>query len=101
MTRAQSLAIISDALARTDDVTLAAAAAHLSVVAKQDKPTAADLIEALPTDSDLPRDLSPRELALIEQSKQDFQAGRTFTIDEASAYIDAALERRRRARSEI
>jgi hypothetical protein len=43
----------------------------------------------------LPRTLTPREAALIEQSKEDFMAGRTYTVTEARTYVDEALARRR------
>lgn len=55
----------------------------------------ADFVEDVAASNDLPRPLTERELALIEQSKTDFRAGRTLSIDEARAYIDAGLARRR------
>ncbi len=58
----------------------------------------ADFVEDVATSDGLPRPLTDRELALIEQSKQDFKAGRTFSPDEARAYIDAGLARRREQR---
>jgi hypothetical protein len=96
MTRDQSLAVIADALAHTDDATLEAAAAHLSVAARRQQPTAVDVVEAMPTDSFLPRNLTAHELALIEQSKADFREGRTYGLENANAYIEAALRKRSR-----
>jgi hypothetical protein len=49
----------------------------------------------------LPRTLTPREMALVEQSKADFKAGRTYTVTEARIYIDEALARRRVQRAKV
>ena len=40
-----------------------------------------------------------RETALIEQSKEDFKAGRTYTVTEARAYVSGTLARRRALRT--
>jgi hypothetical protein len=47
-------------------------------------------------DSVLPRELTDEELALIEQSREDFRQGGTLTLDEAMARTDAFLAERRR-----
>jgi hypothetical protein len=46
------------------------------------------------TTDDLPRDLTAHELALIEQAKEDFRAGRSCSFDEARARIDQFLAER-------
>ena len=47
-------------------------------------------------DSVLPRELTDEELALIEQSWEDFRQGRTLKLDAAEARTDALLAERRR-----
>jgi len=47
----------------------------------------------------LTRELSPAELELLEQSKEDFKAGRTYSLDEMDAYLDEAAAQRARRRS--
>lgn len=59
----------------------------------------ADFVESVAANETLPRELTARELALIEQSKQDFRAGRTYSLDEMDAYLDAAAQRRTLART--
>jgi hypothetical protein len=44
------------------------------------------------------RELTPHELALIEQSKEDFRVGRTYTLEESETYLDAKLAELRAAR---
>jgi hypothetical protein len=84
MTRTQTIAVITKRLASASDETVQTIAGILD----------ADLSPA----SDLPRALTPRELALIEQSKADFAEGRTYSPDEAHAYLDARMAERRAAR---
>ena len=79
MTRSEAIAIIERSLPSADDATLNAAAALFQA--------------ARPGSSILPRMLTPREMALVEQSKADFKAGRTYTVTEARIYIDEALAR--------
>lgn len=98
MTRTEAIAIITAKLEAADDATLEAAVRHLSALAGEAL-TVDDVLECVVTDSVLPRPLTPRELELIEQSKEDFRLGRTYTIDEAETYIDAELARRRRQRA--
>jgi hypothetical protein len=98
MTRTQAIATITTRLEEADDVTLAAAAAHLSMI--NGKPlTVGDVLEAFPTDSILPRDLTAAELEFIAQSKEDFRLGRTRSLAESRAYVDAELSRRRLQRT--
>ena len=61
--------------------------------------SAGDILTALPDAGLLPRPLTAREFALVEQSKEDFQLGRTSTPEQSRAWVDAELERRRRQRS--
>lgn len=85
MTRMQTIEQITAKLATLDDERLQAVA---------------EMIEGMEDgESVLPRALTERELALIEQSKEDFKAGRTYTVAEARAYIDEALARRREQRA--
>jgi hypothetical protein len=43
------------------------------------------------TTDDLPRKLTAHERALIEQAKEDFRAGRSYSLDEARALTDQVL----------
>jgi hypothetical protein len=83
MTRTEAIAIIETALLTADDARLAAAA---------------EILQQPAGDSVLPRPLTPRELALVEQSKQDFADGRSTSAAESRAYVEAALADRRAAR---
>ena len=82
MTRKEAIAAINAQLATAPDETVRAIAKLLASV----------------EESVLPRALTPRELALIEQSKADFAAGRTYSPEEAHAYVEARLAERRAAR---
>ena len=82
MTRTEAIAIITAQLASADDATVL---------------TVADIL----VDAEQPiRALTARELALVEQSKADFAAGRTVSLDECMANVDAELARRRAARGQ-
>jgi hypothetical protein len=97
MTRTQAIARITTLLEEADDATLAAAAEHLSMISG--KPlTVGDVLEAFPTESILPRELTDTELELVAQSK-DFRLGRTRTLAESRSYVDAELLRRRQQRT--
>ena len=62
---------------------------HLSSLDDDGVQAVADLVTSMAaTDSVLPRDLTPRELALIEQSKEDFKAGRTVFLDDYKAEME-------------
>ena len=82
MTRTEAIAIITAKLAGLDDDGIE---------------TVAAIVQSM--DGDLPRELTTRELALIEQSKEDFKAGRTYSLDEMDAYLDAAAAKRALTRS--
>ena len=84
MTRQQAIDTITVQLASLDDE------------AVQDF---AEMLEHSRSDSVLPRALTARELALIEQSRQDFRDGRTLSIDELERFLDAGLEQRRKQRT--
>jgi hypothetical protein len=84
MTRSEAIAIIEKALPTADDARLAAAA---------------EILQEPAGESVLPRPLTMRELALIEQSKQDFAEGRSTSGEESRAYVEAALAARRGART--
>jgi hypothetical protein len=92
--------IITTALQAVDDSTLEAAAAHISSVAKSSL-TVAEIQLAFATECVLPRPLTTSELELIDQSKEDFRLGRTRTVNESRAYVDAELGRRRRLRASL
>jgi hypothetical protein len=79
MTRTQALAIIAAKLAALDDERVLAVA---------------DIVQALDAADDLPRELTEHELALIEQAKQDFRTGRSYSLDEARALTDEFLAKR-------
>ena len=85
MTRAQAIAAITSALTSFDDERVLAVAELVKTVADGD---------------DLPRRLTDRELALIEQSREDFRDGRTYPPAEARIYIDDELARRRALRGQ-
>ena len=67
MNREQALSAINAELAALDDDAVQAVA---------------DIVRAMATDSVLPRELTAEELALIEQSKEDFRQGRTYSPEE-------------------
>lgn len=80
MTRSEAIAIIEQSIASADEATLAAAAR---------------LFKSASADPDLPRPLTADELASIEQARDDFKAGRTYTSQEVRSYL--ADRRARRA----
>ena len=83
MTRTEAIAIIEQSIPSADEATLAAAA---------------QLFKSASADPDLPRPLTTEDLASIEQAREDFKAGRTFTSAQGQAFIDAALVQRRAQR---
>ena len=85
MTRTQAIALITTKLAALDDERVQAVA---------------EMVEAFDEADDLPRELTARELALIEQSKEDFRLGRTLTLEEAEARTESFLAARRRERKQ-
>jgi len=79
MTRAQALAIINAKLASLDDE-------HVMTVA--------EIVESMEAVDELPRELTAHERALIEQAKEDFKTGRSYSLDEARALTDQILAKR-------
>ena len=77
MTRTEAIAIIEKALPSADEQTLAAAAVLFQ--------------STTPSASVLPRQLSGRERSLLAQSKADFAAGRSYTLEESIAMLDEHL----------
>ena len=55
----------------------------------------ASIVEDIAADGELPRALTTRELALIEQSKEDFKSGRVVSQEDYCAEMDAFLSQRR------
>ena len=76
MTRTEAIAVINAKLATLDDERVQ---------------TAAAIIDDLAAGSNPVRALSPRELALLAQSKADFAAGRSYSHDEITAMLDERL----------
>ena len=84
MTRTEAIAIINAKLASRDDERVL---------------TVADFVQDIETASTLPRQLTAKELDLIEQSKEDFRAGRTYAADEVRTYIEFDRRREQRAKA--
>jgi len=80
MTRIEAIAAINAKLSSLDDECV------LTVV---------EIVNEIAATEVLPRSLSPRELALIEQSKEDFKTGRFLTPDDYRAEMGAFLLERR------
>ena len=80
MTRTQAIAIITAQLATLDDERVL---------------TVADFLQDIAAAEPLSRELTPGELALIAQSKDDFRSGRTLTPEQAHARTDAFIADRR------
>ena len=55
--------------------------AHLSSHDDERAQTIAKIVQSMAAPDDLPRTLTARELALIEQSKEDFKAGRVYSVE--------------------
>lgn len=85
-----------EAMTRTEAI--AKINARLSSLADDEVLTVADMLDHIADAQTGIRRLTPRELQLIEQSKADFQDGRTSTLQESRAFVEAELARRRAAR---
>jgi hypothetical protein len=72
MTRNEAIAIIEQSISSADEATLAAAA---------------QLFKSASADPNLPRPLTAEDLALIEQAREDFKVGRTYTSQEVRSYL--------------
>ena len=77
MTRTEAIAAISAKLATLDDERVL---------------TVADIVQSLDETSAPLRQLSVREQALLAQSKADFAAGRSYSLQEVKAMLDDELE---------
>ena len=79
MTRTETIALITAKLANLDDERVQAVAG---------------IVQSMQDDAKPLRQLSARERALIEQSKADFSAGHTASLEESIAFADEQLARR-------
>ena len=77
MTRTEAIALITAKLASLDDERVL---------------TVAEIVDDIAADTGAVRQLTARELALLDQSKADFVAGRTYTIDEVRAHSDEFIK---------
>ena len=77
MTRTDAIAIINAKLATLDDARVL---------------TIAEIVDDIAADTGSVRSLTERELALVEQSKADFAAGRTYSIEEVRAHSDEFIK---------
>lgn len=84
MTRTEAIATITSQLGRLDDTSIS---------------TVAEIVAELASAAEPVRQLTPRERALVEQSKADFAAGRTSSLTQSEAFVEAELARRRAART--
>ena len=76
MTRTEAIAVINAKLAALDDERVL---------------TVAEIIDDIATSTGTVRQLTAGELALLEQSKEDFAAGRTYSLEEVRAHSDAFI----------
>ena len=51
-------------------------------------------VQLMSTTGDLPRELTDHELTLIQKAKEDFEEGRSYSLDEARALTDQFLAER-------
>ena len=58
----------------------------------------AEFVHSMTAPASAVRPLSAREYSLLEQSREDFKAGRTVTMDEFMASTDAMFARYRAAK---
>ena len=78
MTRTEAIDVINRSLAAIDDARVQMLADIARSMAEPIKPLS----------------LTPDELAALERSKADFAAGRTHTLEEMDAFLDAAAAQR-------
>jgi hypothetical protein len=83
MTRKEAIAIIEQMLPSLDDEAAMALAEMAQSLAQSSVPS--------PDEPFVMRKLTDEELRLIEQSKEDFRQGRTYSLSEARAMTDAFL----------
>lgn len=80
MTRAEIINAINAKLSSLDDDSVLAVAG---------------IVEDIAASGEMPRALSPRELALIQQSREDFVSGRVVTQQDYRVEMDAYFAQRR------
>ena len=97
MNRAQAISIIASHVEAADDATLVDVADRLSRTVESAE-RAAVLVD-LADETAVPRALTARELELVQQAREDFELGRVRTGEQSRAWVDAELDRRRRARA--
>lgn len=85
MTRIEAIAVMNAKLATLDEERVLAVA---------------EIVEEIAGGTGAVRDLTARELELLEQSKADFAAGRTFSDDEVRAHTDELI-RTLRAKQQV
>lgn len=101
MARTEAISTFSAALAKADEARLAAITAVVAELSSLDTAavlSVADGLREMQARHGALRQLSPRELDLVAQSKADYAAGRAYGVEEAFARIDAGLAARRAAR---
>ena len=79
MTRTEAIAIITAKLANLDDERVQ---------------TVAGIVQSMQDDGKPFRKLSARELTLLEDSKADFSAGRSYSVEDSIAFVDQSLAQR-------
>ena len=79
MTRTQSIALITSRLADLDKLD----DARLEAIA--------EALQSTDHDATPLRELSAREVTLLEQSKADFAAGRSYSLDQIKTMLDDEL----------
>ena len=50
--------------------------------------TVADIVQSMADDDEPLRELTADEMSLLERSKEDFEAGRTYSLEEARAVTE-------------
>ena len=76
MTRSEAIAVITAKLAALDDARVL---------------TVAEMIGDIGAGTGAVRPLTAREMGLLEQSKEDFAVGRTYSVDDVRAHTDALI----------
>ncbi len=101
MTRSEAIATLTATVAHADEAKLAAivdVVAEMSTLDTANVLTVAGVIRDMKAEEQALRSLTPRELDLIAQSKADFAEGRTLSLVELEASLDAAAANRAAAR---
>ena len=72
--------------------TIARIAAKLSSLDDERVSAVAEIVDEMVAPDELPRQLTTSELMLIEQSKDDFKAGRTLSGEQYRAEMDTFMQ---------